>query len=274
MVEMMAEETQDTPQEQWYRLTCEDEQARVTVARDERAKDLDTLLQVLRSLCSKDIVATSKYYPLRFLTDGVDAYLNVFDNAAVYYASSSVELALMTRLAERGLLPEKGLDFRHSIEHAVVSDLLDESTKQLADMVRKVRNSYLHYYNIARYHVTNNSWSREEVEKRTSRVVESTRTRVPVNEQRDLLEFVDIMRADLQGHRLRLQQRMPGSVVRPRHECRVLLDKRLHEYLAWILEAKDDPQEFNRRWDYGMERRDALDCLQWSWRILRHLQFI
>ncbi len=82
------------------------------------------------------------------------------------------------------------------------------------------------------------------------------------------------MKADLLAYRALLDKRMPGSHVRPDTQCRRLLARRVPHHIRWILEAKDDPDELERRGAYPIERRDALDCLLWSTTTLRALRFL
>lgn len=135
-------------QSKWYDRTTEANLAQLAEERDKRRQELDQVLQTLEKLERDDVVESDRYYPVRFLTDGVDAYINLFDNGAVFYASSAVELAITVRLAEKGALRGRIPDFTSLIKLAADNSVFDRQATKQAHLVRKMRNSYLHYYNI------------------------------------------------------------------------------------------------------------------------------
>jgi len=270
----MSRNTGEQARLRWYTLTVDKEQTSLAQERSVRSLEVSTILASLRRLYYDEVAASSSYLPIRFLTDGVDAYLYVFDNAAIYYASLAVELALMTRLGEKGLLSNRPPDFGHLIDSALDSQLITRTAHKRAHKVRKIRNSYVHYYNVARLSAKVNDRSLMRNERQAPKAIKSIKERVRKEEQAAMVEFVNNMKTDLSAYDLVLQARMPRSQVEPNTQCQALMARRLPHHVRWILKARDDPEEFKRRWAYGIERQDALDCLQWSATTLRALRFL
>ncbi len=179
----MTKSTGKTRGPRWYWHSHEDEQAFLKSQRDSRTKELKGVLVSLRRLYNDEVAATSKYLPIRFLSDGVDAYLNAFDNATIYYAGLAVELALMTRLGDKGLLGNRAPIFADLIGLASKNRILTKTGTERAHRIRKIRNAYMHYYNVARLSAVSHARSPKSIERSATEVAKFLGEHVPVEEQ-------------------------------------------------------------------------------------------
>jgi len=64
---------------------------------------------------------------------------------------------------------------------------------------------------------------------------------------------------------------MPGEP--PNSESKRFHDYRLNKFSKWILETQDKKTQ-SMRFEYGCERKDALDSLQWCVDLLTYLKFL
>jgi len=66
-----------------------------------RSADVNPIATTIRQAEIGKLRRTIRYYPLRFLADGIDAYRYGFDNAAIFYSGTAVELALLALLRDK-----------------------------------------------------------------------------------------------------------------------------------------------------------------------------
>lgn len=99
---------------------------------------------ILERLDWEDLSRSEKYFPVRFLADGISAYTYCFDNAAIYYAWLAVENALLIRLGTDGFNQGE----RRLVHLARSKGILSRDRERIAHRLRKVRNIYTHYINV------------------------------------------------------------------------------------------------------------------------------
>ena len=136
----------------WYRDEDANMMEALNAERKIRLQEIENTIAPLRGLSKKDVGQTYRYYPVRFLTEAAQAYMYLFNNASVFYSSLAVETALLVKLGQLNLLPKVGqrLDFKGLIERASTGSkpVLNKDLQEKATNVRKLRNCYVHYYNI------------------------------------------------------------------------------------------------------------------------------
>jgi len=246
----------------------------------ERQEEIEPLRQKLDNLDWKIVRESERYYPLRFFADGLSAYVYVFDNAAVFYAWAAAEQALLIRLGptrlgnavanNRGRYPNE----KKLVEIARDEGIISRDIKRLANRLRKVRNNHVHYINIM--------WDQHDGEIRLRDMARSTGPKivkeiletVPYNKQAETLALFKLMKDEVESsHMIRKRQipYIPGEP--PNLEGKRFRNIRIKQFADWIKEV-DDAREQQKRFDYGIERKDALDCLQWSADLLAYLNFL
>lgn len=235
-----------------------------------------------------------KYYPIRFLRDGIDAYVNCFDNAAIYYASLAIELALIIRLGKEGVLHEwrKGEetgvrqgkkkresdypDFSTLIRWAAQKGFLNGRATELATKVRKIRNSYMHYYNIMWHQIDIDKRTRTRLVRMLPKVKEEIQQFVQSSERDSVLKVIDFMMTSVLQDKTLSKRRIPIGDIRPNKVAVEFIEERGRSFAEELsnLQEMGDWEQFVRYYIHGVEWRDALDCLQWSGDILTHLGFL
>lgn len=259
---------------------------------DKRRLEMSQILTALKRIpMGKE---GNRYYPIRFLREGIDAYLGLFANGAIYYSSLAVELALIVRLGERGILREwrereknqikegtrkrehNYLSFSDLIKWAKQKSLLDNKATKLAHEVRKMRNSYIHYYNIMWHQIDIDRRTRNELTEMLPKLKEEIERYARPGEYDKLVVIVDSM-ADEVLKDVTLDKRgIPMEDIRPNKEAISFIEQRLDSFVKPLsgLQIKEERDKASRDYLYGIEWRDALDCLRWSAYILAHLEFL
>lgn len=235
-----------------------------------------------------------RHYPIRFLRDGIDAYINLFDNAAVYYAALAVELALIVRLGQQGVLKEwreqerkavkegkKQQESNYPPQRALIrwakqEGLLDNKTNELAHKVRKARNSYIHYYNVMWHQIDIDRRTRKKIFEMLPKVREEISRYAQPSERDKLLNMVDSMTDDALKDETLNKREIPTEDIRPNKEAVEFIEERERSFEKQLfgLWDKGEWDKVRRSYDCGIEWHDALDCLRWSVHILAHLEFL
>jgi len=235
-----------------------------------------------------------RYYPIRFLSEGVDAYINLFANATVYYASLALEIALVVRLDERGVLKKwrdkekqevkKGrkkreLDYpslANLIRWAEQEHLLDHKITELSHKLRMARNSYIHYYNVI-YHRTDSARrAREDIIRVRPKLLEEIESHAEPSKRDILIKNINSLIDDVLGDKTLNKRQPPTEYIGPNKQAVEFLEERVEIFIKDILNLQDrgEQQEANRAYIWGIESRDAYDCIHWCARVLAHLGFL
>lgn len=246
----------------------------------ERRQEIGALNQKIKNLDWKAVRESDQYYPVRFFADGLSAYVYVFDNAAVFYAWAAVEHALLIRLGAHRLRQAViRNNKRYPSEKKLVQIARDEgiismNIARLAHRLRKLRNNYIHYINIMWDQHDRDIRLRKMAVSQWPKIVKEIQDIVPSDKRAEALAQFVFMKKDIEGNRL-IQKRqipyIPGEP--PNSEVVRFRNLRIKQFADWIGEAGDDEGQ-QKRFDYGIERKDALDCLQWSADLLVYLNFL
>ncbi|MBU2008615.1 MAG: hypothetical protein KJ624_01990 [Chloroflexi bacterium] len=240
--------------------------------RQGRAREVETVRQLVHSLLGRNKRLEP---PTRFFADGVYAYIEAFDNASIWYSSLAVELALILKLGDnissmsfRGKRPS----FKDLI-NKVPSALLDARMKQEAHLVRKLRNIYIHYYNIL--------YEAEAAKQRVSQGLEQIDQKHGISEQAFIQELLDAGATEVVEYiRDAKVQKYPIIDQMVDKDAKDFIRIRLNDYIRFGLGLTKDmldglgvPREpFTK--SYGIERFDALSCMNASFLVLRQLEYI
>jgi len=263
-----------------------------SIERDRRRKEVNGILAKLRRVSRGK--EGEKYYLIRFLRDGIDAYVNCFDNAAIYYTSLAAELALIVRLGEGGALHEwrkkeetevrQGKKKRESdypsfstlIKWAAKTGLLNGRATELGRNVRKLRNSYLHYYNVMWHQIDIDSRTRMSIVGMLPKVKKEIQQSAQPGERDEILKIIDFVTASVAEDKTLSNRRIPTRDIRPNKEAVDFIEERERSFVEQLLslQEKGEWEQFVWYHALGVEWRDALDCLQWSADILTHLRFL
>lgn len=235
-----------------------------------------------------------RHYPIRFLRDGIDAYINLFDNAAVYYAALAVELALIVRLGQQGVLKEwreqerkavkEGKKQQESnyppqralIRRAKQKGLLDNKTNELVHKVRKARNSYIHYHNVMWHQIDIDRRTKKKISGMLPQIREEIKRHAPPDQRDALLNMVNSMAANVLKDETLNKRGIPTEDIRPSKEAIGFIKERESSFMKQVLSPlnRSEWDKATRGWVYSIEWYDALDCLRWSAHILAHLEFL
>jgi len=239
-----------------------------------RTNDVKDIANVIEQTDVANLRQTIRYYPLRFLGDGINAYRYAFDNASIFYAGEAVELALLALLIDeikfkRCQNPKlKKIDLNWLIKNA--GGILDDENMELANDVRKMRNCYIHYENI----IAHLGWMDEVA---LPQILEMMRND-PFNNTKSA-KLIDLIS--------KLMQEYPKSVgmlpIRFEHletnpEIIPFIENQIEQYLSWLPFAWESrkrelsAEEFTNI--YGIETYEALQCINWSFKIVHKLGLI
>lgn len=259
----------------WYDPRGSEKKESLRQYREERGGEVAHITRALSRMGRHEVLESERYFPIRFLTDSVDAYIELFDNGVVWYSSLAVELALIVRLGSvidtwkiRGRRPS----FKQLIDRAP-DDLLRPRIKVTAHQVRKLRNCYIHYYNIMHdQHIRDRRLMelREKMEPEIGTVM--------VQSLLDVMEELGTISAE-KGLSLVSKRGIPVVQKFVDTEMQQFISERYDKYIKWLSSTKVPeplrrvtPQEVFKY--YGIERFDALSCLKSSFRVLKHLKFV
>lgn len=238
-----------------------------------RWSDVLEIANIIKQADIPSLRQTIRYYPLTFLGDGIDAYRYAFDNASILYAGTAVELALLALLKDdinlkRSKNPKLRIDLNWLIENAGI--LLDDEHKKLSHCIRKVRNCYIHYENI----IAHLGWMQDV-------------TMPDIIERMEKDPFNDADAGKLISFLWRMMEEYPKSIgmlpIRFEHlernpEIIPFIENQTEQYIKWLPSAwqskqgKITEEEFMHL--YGIETYDALQCLNWTFKVVRKLGLI
>jgi hypothetical protein len=246
----------------------------------ERQQEIEALRRKADNLDWIAVRKSEGYYPIRFFADGLSAYIYIFDNAAVFYAWAAVEHALLIRLGAEGLRQavihnnNRYPSEKKLVEIARQQGVISANREKLAHRVRKLRNNYIHYINMM--------WDQHDrmvdLRKRTvslwPKIVKEIQDTVPSDKQVEEFAQLISMKKEIESETMIEKRRIPyipGDP--PNSESKRFRNLRIKQFAKWIKETEniDDQQ---KRFDYGIERKDARDCLFWSADLLVYLDFL
>lgn len=246
----------------------------------ERQREIKRLRLKLNNLDWKDVSESEQYYPLRFFGDGLSAYVYVFDNAAVFYAWAAVEQALLIRLGARALSQEVAANRnkypreKQLVTIARKNGIISRDRARVAHRLRKLRNNYIHYINVM--------WDQHSSELRLHKLMDSQWPKIakkikdatPNDKQAEVSALLDYVKNETDGEHTILKRQIPYIPGEPPgSESIRFRNLRIKQFADWVMEAKDVQDQLKRR-EYGVERKDALDCLRWSGSLLTYLNFL
>jgi hypothetical protein len=241
----------------------------------ERIEEVKYISRVLQRLTAKEVRESEKYFPLRFLGDGFLAYIEFFDNASIWYSSLAVEVALTVRLGpaiDTWGKPDRRPSFKQMIDCSP-DDMLSSRMKATAHKIRKLRNCYIHYYNIM--------YDQQIIKLRFMKALRKAQATVSAAELQEMLKTIEALGLKPVEENLKLAQGrdipLIERLVDP--ETKRFTKARYTSYLRWLKSAKTPEYLKGMRLDkvfayYGIERFDALSCLKDSFKVLRHLKFV
>lgn len=247
----------------------------------ERHAEIETLRDKVDVLDWKLVGESDLYYPIRFFGDGLSAYVYAFDNASVYYAWAAVEHALLVRLGATTLksaVTKKNGRYYPGEKRLVLlarqNGVLSRDKERVAHRLRKLRNDYIHYINIMCDQHNRDIGFRKFVNSHWPGVINEIHAVVPKDEQAIVLELLDYVRNETREDKTIQKRQIPFIPDDPLiSEVMAFRTRRLNQFAKWIRET-DDIREQTKRFQYGIERRDALDCLKWSGELLIYLKFL
>lgn len=249
-----------------------------------RAKELDKTLSALRQLDKTDVVHTFRYFPVRFLTEAAQAYLYVFNNASVFYASLSVEVAILIKLQRANRLPQnrKGLELAPLITLAsrTPNPILDEPLVATATNIRKLRNCYVHYYNIMASQVIIQQEYRKHFEE-TRRHWPLERARLARDMPPPALAELDALLKRLEPYFLSAAQddtsalrAIPDAPHLVREELQEFIQGQIIGFMKWMLTPEGQDALRLHKGAYGIEDYDARCGVQWATEVITKLGFL
>jgi hypothetical protein len=246
----------------------------------ERREEIGALKQKVENLDWKVVSESERYYPVRFFADGLSAYVYVFDNAAVFYAWAAIEHALLIKLGAQRL--RRAVIDNHNrypsekklVQIARNEGIISRNIERVAHRVRKLRNNYVHYINIMWDQHNRDIHLRKMTDSQLPKIMKEIQDTVPSDKQAEELARLDFIKKDIERNHL-IQKRqipyIPGDP--PNLEGRRFRNLRIKQFADWIRSAGDIEGQL-KRYEYGLERKDALDCLQWSADLLAYLNFL
>lgn len=247
------------------------------VLKDQMAKrrlELIDVIERLRSLSQVEVVSSDRYYSVRFFTDGVDAYIHAFDNAAVYYTGLATEIALIQRLGTARLAGKPKIpSFNKLICMSSSEGILDTHHTELASHIRILRNSYVHYVNVMLHQVRSDIETHNALSQMYPQVKTEMQNLVPHSEQQQMLDIIEAIKSSEEKDDLVASREIPSQDILPHAETVDFIQSREKAHAQWIREVTNE-QEMTERSGYGVERRDALECIHWVSDVLVHLRFL
>jgi hypothetical protein len=246
----------------------------------DRLHEVESLRRKLNNLDHEQIGSSDRYYPVRFFTDGVSAYVYMFDNAAIFYAWAAVEHSLLIRIgagslrqfitANSGRYPGE----RRLVNIARENGIISRDKQRIAHRLRNLRNNYLHYINIMWDQHNRDVRLKNLVQSKWPIIVKEIHDAVPIEEQYETMARFDLMKIHTLSEKT-IQERqipfVPGDP--PNSEGARFVNRRYKQFIQWVQEVAD-VRERLERYKYGIERKDALDGLLWSADLLTYLKFL
>lgn len=89
--------------------------------------------------------------------------------------------------------------------------------------------------------------------------------------QPEIITSIEAMMREVENDTLIESRGVPLRMHKPPNkESARYLNKRVKDYLEWVYRGGDEAER-GRRVEYGVERKDALDGLNWSAGLLKYL---
>jgi hypothetical protein len=246
----------------------------------ERQREVKRLRLKLGSLNWDDVRRSEQYYPLRFFADGLSAYIYAFDNAAVFYAWAAVEQALLIRLGAHALSQAVARNNnrypgeKQLITIAKENGIISWDRARGAHRLRKLRNNYIHYINVMWDHHRSEIRLHKLMDSQWPEVVQRLREATPNEKQVEVAALLAHFKKETDAEHTILKRQVPYIPGEPPgSESTRFRNLRVRRLVAWAMKAKD-AQTWQKRHEYGIERKDALDCLRWSSSLLMYLDFL
>lgn len=238
-----------------------------------RTEDVRPMAVTLRKVEMTKLRQSVRYYPLRFLNDGIDAYRYGFDNGAIYYTGTSVELALLALLKDT--IKQEWLrnaklqvDFKWLVNHS--DNLLDIDGRNLCSNIRIMRNCYVHYQNI----VAHIAWMRE-----VDWPQEIERLKAEFGNDSEVARLIDeINQSEHDSYSKEGMLPIRFEHIEAKKEVIPFIENRYKQYMIWLPQAwssrKRELSGDEFRNIYGIEAFDALDCIKWAFEVFKKLNLI
>jgi hypothetical protein len=246
----------------------------------ERQREIAKLRLKLGSLDWKDVSESEQYYPLRFFGDGLSAYVYVFDNAAVFYAWAAVEQALLIRLGAHALSQavasnnNKYPGEKQLVDIARKNGVISWDRARVAHRIRKLRNNYIHYVNVMWDQYRSETRIHKLMDSQLPKIVKKIKDAMPKDKQAEVLALLDYIKKKTDSQHTMSKRQIPYIPGEPPGSESVRFrNLRIKQMADWVMEAKDVQGRIKRH-EYGVERKDALDCLRWSGSLLTYLNFL
>jgi hypothetical protein len=160
------------------------------------------------------------------------------------------------------------------VEIARQNGIISANREKLAHRIRKLRNNYIHYINIM--------WDQHDrmvnLRKMTislwPKIVKEIQDTVSSDKQAEEFARLVLMKKEIESDTMIEKRQIPYIPGEPPNsESKRFRNLRLKQFAEWIRKV-DDINDQKRRFDYGIERKDALDCLYWSADLLVYLNFL
>ncbi len=242
--------------------------------REIRMDDIKDISEMIQKAPSRAIRGTINYYPFRFFADGVQAYLYVFDNAVAYYSGMAVEIGLLIKMRDfikttiedrnqRVFIP----NFKWLVNHS--QSILSIELRNKAHCVRKLRNCYLHYENIAAH----TAWMDQVEWPETVNML-----RNEFKDDSEILEKIELLANESEEYsRQHGMFTVRFDFLEPNEEMMPFIESRYKEYIEWFPEIlrkkKNTLNDVELSSLYGIEAFDALSCLKLSYEVLKELNY-
>jgi hypothetical protein len=207
-------------------------------------------------------------YSFRFLNESLRAYIYGLNEAAIFYASISVEVLLLSRaFKEKSTVLDDKLTFSKLISSCKHLKVLDEEHSRVANDLRVLRDCYIHYDNLLNYDRYTALRSIEFVKNyQVGDVTEAKKAeavQVMLNAYNLILVPVFPVVKELSPDRKEFLK------VREKKHARWVKSQGINEVeIALNSNTKDGIREMRR---YSQEKLDAMDAIMWSFSILKFL---
>jgi hypothetical protein len=243
----------------------------------DRSKDIDFIKRALPRL-SLELMSQRRYFPVMFLMEAATTYTYGFDVASIFYSSLSVEMGLLIRVDEKleGVSDEDKKRLRklkNLIETASELKIIDEKHKEIAHSIRKLRNCYIHYYNVI-HCLPVPSLPPNLPEKLT----------ILIEKNPKLMKEFEFVAPKVMKAMEALEKGKPICSWAASPEATEFMKERQEKYLNWYFEEleKNPSQVFDQLKHmgeiiyprYDQKRCDALDMIKWCFEMLKHLKFL
>ncbi len=239
---------------------------------DTKKEDVGAIYGLISKTGVRTVRKSIRYYPFRFFADGVLAYIYSFNNAVIYYAGTAVEIGLLIKLKpqierERKRKPKFNPTFKWLVSHS--KSLLGQHL-ETANNLRLMRNCYLHYENI----VAHTAWMDQvEFPDTVKKVKAIFKTDRKVTEKLESLLKLNNEQVHQTG-----MLTVRFDFLESNKEMMAFVENRYKDYFNWLPETWSAKRQSMKNEDfnllYDIEAFDALTSINWSFEILKALNFL